>query len=116
MFDTLAKLNHLYERFNARDAEAVLAQLQPDVVWANGMEGGWVEGRDAVRAYWARQWAQIEPSVFPENFTQDGLGRVVIDVRQLVKDKQGAVLADGRVKHAYTFKDGLVARMDILPA
>ena len=33
---------HLYDRFNARDMEAVLAYMHRDVVWANGMEGGHV--------------------------------------------------------------------------
>ena len=33
-------LVHLYDRFNARDMEAVLATMHQDVVWANGLEGG----------------------------------------------------------------------------
>ena len=45
-------LEHLYERFNARDMEAVLATMHRDVMWANGMEGGHVYGRDGVRNYW----------------------------------------------------------------
>jgi hypothetical protein len=35
-------LKRLYERFNARDMETVLAAMQEDVIWANGMEGGHV--------------------------------------------------------------------------
>ena len=35
-------LKHLYDRFNARDMEAVLATMHEDVVWANGMERGHV--------------------------------------------------------------------------
>jgi ketosteroid isomerase-like protein len=31
-------LRHLYDRFNARDMESVLAAMHEDVVWANGME------------------------------------------------------------------------------
>jgi hypothetical protein len=116
MLDDLARLTHMYECFNARDLEAVLATMAPDVAWANGMEGGHLEGREAVRAYWTRQWALLDPTVVPERFDRDASGRVVLTVRQLVRDKAGALLADGCVKHAYTFKDGLVQRMDILPA
>ena len=29
--------------FNGRDIESVLAAMHPEVVWANGMEGGHVE-------------------------------------------------------------------------
>ena len=114
MLDAIARLNHLYERFNARDVEAVLAAMHPDVEWANSTEGGHLVGHDAVRAYWTRQWAEIAPIMIPEKFSIDGLGRVVIDGRLRVRDRSGALLADGRVKHAYTIKDGLVQRMDVL--
>jgi hypothetical protein len=30
-----------------------------------------------------------------------------------VRDLEGAVLSDGRVRHVYTMRDGLVVRMDI---
>jgi ketosteroid isomerase-like protein len=48
-------LEHLYDRFNARDMEAALATMHPDVAWANGLDGGHVQGYDGVRDYWARQ-------------------------------------------------------------
>jgi hypothetical protein len=41
----------LYRAFNARDIDAAVALLHPDVNWPNGMDGGRVRGRDAVRAY-----------------------------------------------------------------
>jgi nuclear transport factor 2 (NTF2) superfamily protein len=43
------------EAFNHRDVDAVLVCLSPDVAWANGMEGGFVHGHDAVRDYWTGQ-------------------------------------------------------------
>ncbi len=44
-------LEHLYDRFNARDMEAVLATMHLDVMWANGMEGGHVHGPDQALRY-----------------------------------------------------------------
>jgi ketosteroid isomerase-like protein len=44
-------LNRIYDRFNARDIVGVLAALADDVAWANGMDGGHVHGREAVREY-----------------------------------------------------------------
>ena len=44
-------LGQLYRRFNARDLQAVLKMLHPDVIWANGMEGGHVHGHEGVRNY-----------------------------------------------------------------
>jgi hypothetical protein len=48
-------LKRIYDRFNARDIVGVLAVLADDVAWANGMDGGHVHGREAVREYWTRQ-------------------------------------------------------------
>lgn len=49
----------LYERFNARDIDGVLAALTNDVAWANAMEGGHAHGHVGVRDYWTRQWAIV---------------------------------------------------------
>jgi nuclear transport factor 2 (NTF2) superfamily protein len=57
MDDDVKLLERLYDRFNARDIDSVLTALADDVAWANGMDGGHVHGREAVRAYWTRQWA-----------------------------------------------------------
>lgn len=40
-----------YREFNARQINAVLARMRPDVIWANGMEGGYVYGTGQVRDY-----------------------------------------------------------------
>jgi hypothetical protein len=38
MDDDVKVLERIYDRFNARDIDAVLTALTDDVVWANGME------------------------------------------------------------------------------
>lgn len=106
-------LRRAYEAFNARDIDGALALMHPDVDWPNGMEGGRERGHAAVRAYWARQFGMIDSHVEPERFEVDTDGRIVVNVHQVVRDLEGGVLTDGRVRHAYTFRDGLVARMDI---
>ena len=106
-------LRRAYEAFNARDVDAALALMHPDVDWPNGMEGGRVLGRDAVREYWTRQFELIDSRVEPEVFTTDEEGRVVVDVHQVVRDTAGELLSDGRVEHVYTIRDGLVERMEI---
>ena len=35
------------------------------------------------------------------------------EVDQVLRGSDGAVLAEGRVVHVYTFRDGLIARMDV---
>ena len=106
-------LRRIYDRFNARDIDGVLAVLSDDVAWANGMDGGYVHGPDAVRAYWTRQWAQIDPRVEPGSIVTGPDGRVAVAVHQVVRDLAGKILADGNVTHVYELRDGLVVRMTV---
>jgi hypothetical protein len=80
---------------------------------ANGLEGGYVHGHEAVRDYWTRQWTLIDPRVEPRRFTTDDAGRIVVDVHQIVRDLTGRVMNDQMVQHVYEIKDGLVERMEI---
>jgi ketosteroid isomerase-like protein len=102
-----------YRLFNARDIDAVLALMHPSVVWPNGMEGGYVHGREGVRAYWTQQWGMIDPHVEPLSTEIDAKGRTVVEVHQVVRDLNGNLLQDSVVHHAYTLRDGLIERMEI---
>jgi hypothetical protein len=106
-------LTEAYRDFNARRIDAVLAHMQPDVDWPNGMEGGRVNGHDEVRAYWTRQWTIIDPYIEPVQIDANPDGRFVVQVHQVVRDLQGKLLADSIVHHVYTFRDGLIERMEI---
>ena len=106
-------LTQVYQRFNARDMEAVLAALHPDVMWASGMAGGHVHGREAVRSYWTRQWATVAPRVEPTAFSTGADGESIVEVHQTVRDLQGAVLVDQMVGHIFRIEDGLITRFDI---
>ena len=106
-------LEQAYRDFNQRRIDAVLARLHPEVEWANGMEGGHVHGREEVRAYWTRQWAILDPHVDPVRIAPDAAGRWVVEVHQVVHDKNGNLLVDKIVTHAYRVRGGLIERMDI---
>src|SRR5882757_3278933 len=98
-------LKSIYDRFNARDMEAVLGALNEDVMWANGMEGGHVHGRDGVRSYWTRQWAIIDPHVEPANFSAGADGATNVEVHQTVRDLKGNVMSDKMVGHIFRVED-----------
>src|SRR5215207_7776401 len=89
MSDQVQLLKRVYDRFNARDMESVLAAMHDDVIWANGMEGGHVHGRAEVRAYWTRQWAMIDPRVEPLEFLSSTEGDIVVEVHSVVRDLDG---------------------------
>jgi hypothetical protein len=116
-------LKRMYDGFNARDIEGVLAALTDDVTWANGMDGGHVHGREAVRAYWTRQWAVVSPHVEPVGFHRTTDGTIVAEVRQTVHDLEGKPLEgqthglrDKTVGHVFRLREGKVARFDIQDA
>jgi hypothetical protein len=108
-----ALLRRTYDAFNSRDVDAVVATMHPSVDWPNAWEGGRLRGIAEVRDYWTRQFATIDPRVEPLRFTPDSEGRMVVDVHQVVRDRDGTLLFDGRVQHVYTLRDGLVVRMDV---
>jgi hypothetical protein len=109
-------LRRAYRAFNAREIDEALAVMDPHVDWPNGMEGGREQGHAAVRSYWTRQFGMIDSHVEPTAFRRLADGRVDVLVDQVVRDLEGAVLSDGQVRHVYTFRKGLLARMDIEPA
>jgi ketosteroid isomerase-like protein len=112
--DREALLRATYAAFNARDIDGVLAQLAPDVDWPNTWEGGRVHGPDAVRDYWTRQWAAIDPHVTPTGFSTRPDGSVAVEVHQLVRALDGSPVAENDVRHVYVFRDDLVVRMDVV--
>ena len=111
--DYQTTLSRLYQDFNDRDIDAVLALVHTNVTWPNGWEGGYVQGQDEVRAYWLRQWQEIDPNVTPVSFQARPGGEIAVDVHQVIKDLDGQVLSDGQVTHAYTFDEGKVRAMAI---
>ena len=104
-------LRETYAAFNARDIDAALALMTPDVAWPRAFKGGFVRGPEAVRAYWTEQWSEIDPNVQPVSFHPESADGILVEVHQVVRDLTGAVLADGMVGHRFTFADRLIDRM-----
>jgi hypothetical protein len=108
-------LMEMYRAFNERDIDAALEHMAPGVDWPNGWQGGREHGREAVRAYWTKQWQEIDPRVEPLSIETDDEGKVHVRVDQLVKSLKGEILDNRQVEHVYTFDGPFIARMDIHP-
>lgn len=108
-------LRAAYAAFNARDIDAALALMTPDVVWPRAFKGGFVQGAEAVRIYWTEQWSEIDPHVEPVTFHLEGSGQIWVEVHQVVRDLSGAVLADQQVGHRFTMQHGLIEAMEVCP-
>ena len=102
-----------YTGFNERNIQDVFDLMNPDVLWPKAFEGGHVQGFEAVREYWLRQWSEINPKVDPVAVTDREDGKVEVLVHQVVKSLDGTILFDGETRHIFTFADGLIQRMDI---
>ena len=106
-------LRAAYAAFNARDIDAALALMTPDVHWPKAFKGGFARGPEEVRAYWTEQWSEINPHVEPVAFHAEEAGQVLVEVHQVVRDLAGAVLADEYVGHRFTIEHGLIQSMEV---
>lgn len=108
-------LRAAYAAFNARDIDAALILMTPDVSWPRAFKGGFVRGLEEIRAYWTEQWSEIDPYVEPVAFHTEDAGQVLVEVHQVVCDRAGAVLADEHVGHRFTIEQGLIQGMEVCP-
>ncbi|MBV8996425.1 MAG: nuclear transport factor 2 family protein [Pseudonocardiales bacterium] len=83
------RLRDLYDAVNAREIDVVLAAMTEDVDGPNAWEGRRVYGREAVRSYWNRQWAELGPRVKPVMITTRPDGCIAVDVHQVVGNLNG---------------------------
>lgn len=107
-----ALLTQLYEAFNRRDIEAVVGAMHPDVDWPNLFGDGRRRGREAVRAMWRDQFAQIDPEATPIGFTANPDGSVTVKINYVVRNREGRIFTDEIATNTYWFKDGKVVRME----
>jgi hypothetical protein len=114
--DTQALISQAYAAFNRRDVEGTLSQMTEDVSWPKASEGGRVVGKQAIREYWTRQWADFDPLLEILEVIDREKGRTEVKVHQLVKNLKGELLSDTELWHVYTIQNNLIARMDILEA
>lgn len=106
-------LQNLYQAFNKGEIETIISVMHPDVKWANGVEGGFVYGRDAVREYWTNQYKVIQVQLKTLKFETDENNRNIVTVHQVIKDLQGNLLAEATVQQIFTIKDGLISLYEI---
>lgn len=102
----------LYKNFNERKIDLVIAEMADDVKWANGMDGGYVYGQNAVKEYWTRQFTLVNSNVTPLKI-DSGNGTVKIEVHQVVRDLNGNLLADELVYHFFHVRDNKIIEFDI---
>jgi hypothetical protein len=106
-------LQNLYEAFNKGEIETIISVMHPNVKWANGVEGGFVYGQDAVREYWTNQYKVIQVLLETLKFETDENNRNVVTVHQTVRDLQGNLLADATIQQIFTIENNLISLYEI---
>lgn len=106
-------LRAAYAALNARDIEAALLLMTPDVTWPRAFKGGFVRGPEEVGAYWTEQWSEIDPTVEPLAFYLEEDVKILVEMHQVVRDLAGEVIADGRVGHRFALGQGLIRGMQV---
>ena len=102
----------LYKNFNDRKIDLVISNMTDDVKWANGMDGGYVYGHEAVKDYWTRQFTMVSSNVSPLEI-ETGNDIVKIKVHQVVHDLNGNLLADELVYHIFHLRENKIAVFEI---
>jgi hypothetical protein len=113
MANTQTLIAQAYSAFNQRNVDGALALMSENVSWPKASEGGHVVGKEGIRAYWTRQWQELDPHVEPIEVIDREGGKTDVKVHQLVKNLGGDVLSDSEVWHVYTIANGLIERMDL---
>jgi hypothetical protein len=113
MKDTRTIIEQAYSAFNERDIDSALALMTHNVSWPKASEGGKVVGKEEIRAYWSRQWAEFDPHVEPLVISEEDGDRTHVRVHQLVRSLQGDILSDSEVVHVFTMNGGLISAMDL---
>jgi hypothetical protein len=99
--------------FNRKDLDGWLALMTEDVDWP-AMRGGMrVVGRGVVRDYWLQQFREVDPRLTPVELRTREKDVIEMLVDELIRDLQGRAMTAGSVRHVYTFREGLIARMDV---
>lgn len=113
--DPQALLAPFYDAYNRRDIVALSPMMTPDVDWPDQSEGGRLTGPAALAAYWARNDLSIQVELAPYAYSLSPDGRLIADLVFSIHNRRGQLWSETTVRHLFTLRDGLIARMDIEP-
>ncbi|MBC7670677.1 MAG: nuclear transport factor 2 family protein [Gemmatimonadaceae bacterium] len=116
MEDAQALLTRFFDAYNRNDWVAFSTLVTADIDWPNQTGAGRVIGQDAMEAYWMETSRSIRVELAASAFAVQPDGRIAVDIHQTVHNAStGKLWSDTCVRHYYTFRDGLIARMDTEP-
>ena len=110
-----ALLLRFYKAIDAKDVDAILAMLHPEVDFPDQLnDDRRLRGHAAVRAYYEKAFSIIAGESTPTAFHPRPDGTLEVRVHHHVTSIDGALWHDGPVDYSFGFRDGLIARLDRL--
>lgn len=107
------RIETLHAAINARDLDATLACYAPDARFADGLDGGVLEGGDAIRAHFIRlfETIRVELSIIALTRLSDGRMRARLHVE--TRGPGGGLWQDGAVTVWYRLIGGLIVEQEL---
>jgi ketosteroid isomerase-like protein len=107
------RIAQLYDAYNGRAFDRCVSMMADDVEWPNEAEGGVLQGREAVRAYFIDITAPVRVHYDLISLHTEADGRICALCRQtIVSAADGSLWSSTRVLHRYTLRNGRVTRME----
>lgn len=116
MADEKALLTSLYDALSRQDVDGVMALMHAEIDWPNTFDGGRVHGRDALRAYWLRQFEVIRPTVSPLEIRKQPDGSVIVKLVYAAHRLDGRLWDEEVRGNLFRFRDGLIVFGDWVEA
>lgn len=112
MGDRQALLSDLYEAYNRKDIEAVVAALHPEIDWPALFSEARIQGAEAVRQLFTEPFKVMNPEITPIDIRTDLHGRIRVRVSYVVRTLDGIVFTEETNTNLFELCDKLIIRMD----
>ena len=107
------RIAELYAAINARDLDATLACYAPNARFADGLEGGMLEGHQAIRAHFVQLFETIRVELSTIDLAREPDGRWRARLQVETRGPGGGLWQDDRVTVWYRLERGLIVEQDV---
>lgn len=107
------RIAELHAAVNARDIDAITACYDPAARFVDGLEGGMLDGLEAIRAYFIRLLDTIRVVVALIDLDREPDGRLRALLQVEARGPHGGLWEDQTVSVSYRLERGLIVAQDV---
>ena len=104
-----------YEAYQRGDWDGVLRAMHPDIEWETVRTGGPYRGHDEVRRFLEDMREPFEEVIVEPDEWFDYGDRIVVFLRISARPRGSEAVAENRVGHLWTMRDGKAIRCQTFP-